>query len=373
VASFNRSNECGITVEAKYAGNTGEIGNKVATAIRNNTLPAIVVGYPSDAARYQQSDKVVDVNPYVNDPAWGLTAEQVADIYPALWEQSAHPELGGQRLGVAYTRSMEVMFYNKTWAAELGFDHAPTTPAEFEEQACKAAQSTGGKGGYVLRDNASAVAAWTFAFGGNLLDENGSYAFSSPAAVEALTMLKRMYDNGCAYFYNKTYPDPELTRRHALFTQGSSAGLWSYEEGMEEAKRGDEFEVLALPHTTVNPRMNAYGMDFLVAKSTPEQQLAAWVFIKWFLTPETQAEWVKISDYFPIGYSAYAYLLDYMDANPHWEETADLLPYTTYEPSLATYQDLRSEISRAFNSIIKGDGSNIQAVMDALTEKANQR
>ncbi len=36
-------------------------------------------------------------------------------------------------------QSAQVMFYNNTWASELGFDAAPQTADEFKEQACAAA------------------------------------------------------------------------------------------------------------------------------------------------------------------------------------------------------------------------------------------
>ena len=57
---------------------------------------------------------------------------------------------------------MEVVFYDQTWLEELGFEGAPSSPEEFKEMACAAADSKGdGTGGYIIRDDASAVAAWT--------------------------------------------------------------------------------------------------------------------------------------------------------------------------------------------------------------------
>ena len=34
---------------------------------------------------------LADINPYMNDPYWGLTAEEQADFYAAFLEQSVHP------------------------------------------------------------------------------------------------------------------------------------------------------------------------------------------------------------------------------------------------------------------------------------------
>ena len=74
---------------------------------------------------------------------------------------------------------MEMMYYNQTWLEELGYDGPPTTPDEFKEMACAGAEANGdGTGGYILRDDASAVAAWAMAFGGSVLNEDGTgYAY----------------------------------------------------------------------------------------------------------------------------------------------------------------------------------------------------
>ena len=71
--------------------------------------------------------------------------------------------------------------------------------------ACAAAEANGdGTGGYILRDDASATASWTFAFGGDVLKEdNTGYVYNSQATIDSMTMLKRMLDNGCAYFFTE--------------------------------------------------------------------------------------------------------------------------------------------------------------------------
>ena len=139
---------------------------------------------------------------------------------------------------------MEVLYYNLTWLEELGFAGPPTTPEEFEEMTCAAAEANGdGTGGYILRDDASAMASWTFAFGGDVLNEdNTGYVYNGQATVDAMTMLKRMLDNGCAYFFTEGYPNPEFAARRASFTQGSSSGLPFYANDIvtiaEEQGRG---------------------------------------------------------------------------------------------------------------------------------------
>ena len=129
----------------------------------------------------------------------------------------------------------------------------------FSEMACAAAAANGdGTGGYILRDDASSVAAWTFAFGGDVLTEDGTvYVYNSQATIDALTFLKGMYDDGCAYFVTEGYPDPEFANRRAIFTTGSSSGMPYYAEGTAtvaaEAGRGPDVWGIAPYPLTLQP------------------------------------------------------------------------------------------------------------------------
>ncbi len=131
----------------------------------------------------------------------------------------------------------------------------------------------------------------------------------------------------------------------------------------------DVWGVAAIPHTTAEPVQNVYGGDIMILRTTPEQELAAWIFIKWFTSPEIQAEWGKISGYFPTRASTSQYLTDYLSENVQWAQAVELLPYGKYEPQLISYQSVRDAATQAFNEIMQG--ADVQATLDALTENAN--
>lgn len=379
VAEFNESNPCGITVEAQSQGGYDDIRDKVNASIQNGEQPAaIVVGYQNDQEFYQLQDTLVDLNTIIDDATWGLTAEEKADFYPAFLEQSVHPLFDGQRLGFPPNRSMEVLYYNQSWLEELGFSGPPTTPDEFKAQACAAAAAKGdGTGGYILRDDASAMASFTYAFGGDILTEDGTqYVLNSPATVEAMTFLKGMYDEGCAYFFTEGFPNPQFAARNAIFAQGSSSGLPFYAGDLktvaeEQGREIDAWGVTAIPHTTAEPVQNLYGGDVMITKTTPEQELAAWIFVKWFTEPENMAKWVQASNYFPTRASTSEFLTDYLAANPQWASAVDLLPYAAYEPQLISYTAVRDEMTKAFNEVMQG--APIQERLDALTVFANDQ
>jgi multiple sugar transport system substrate-binding protein/sn-glycerol 3-phosphate transport system substrate-binding protein len=376
VDRFNSTNPCGITVNPTNQGSYDDIRDKMNASIATGDLPGLVVGYQNDQAFYQLADGLADLNIYVDDPTWGLGAEK-EDFYAGFLQQSVHPAYNNQRLGFPPNRSMLMLYYNQTWLEELGYDGPPTTPDEFKEMSCAAAEANGdGTGGYILYLSASGVAGWTYAFGGDVLSDDGlGYVYNGPATVEAMTMLKEMYDEGCAYLFTEGYPDPEFGARRAIFVTESSSSLPFVQSAIdtfaeETGREPDEWGVAAIPHTTDVPVQNVYGGDVMIPATTPEEQLAAWIFIKWYTSPEIQAEWVKISGYFPTRRATTDYLGDYVNENKQFGTALSLLPYGYFEPQLISYQSVRDASEQAANAIIQG--ADIQSTLDDLTDEANE-
>jgi multiple sugar transport system substrate-binding protein/sn-glycerol 3-phosphate transport system substrate-binding protein len=376
IAEFNSTNECGITVEAQNQGGYNDIRDKMNAGIATGELPGLVVGYQNDQAFYALAGGLADINPYMNDPYWGLSAEEQADFYAAFLEQSVHPAFDNMRLGFPPNRSIEILYYNQTWLEELGFAGPPTTPEEFREMACAAAAANcDGTGGYILRDDASGLAAWTFAFGGDVLSEDGTgYVYNSQATIDAMAFQKSLLDDGCAFFFTEGYPNTEFANRRAVFTTGSSSGMPFYAGdtatvATEAGREADVWGITAIPHTTADPVINVYGGDVMIPATTPEIQLASWIFVKWYTSPEVHARWAQISGYFPTRASAWDYMGDYVATNAQYGQAIDLLQYGAFEPQLISYQSVRDLAQQAFNEIMQG--ADIQATLDALTEEAN--
>jgi ABC-type glycerol-3-phosphate transport system substrate-binding protein len=156
---------------------------------------------------------------------------------------------------------------------------------------------------------------------------------------------------------------------------GSSSGIPFYVGDIntvaeEEGREPDEWGFGAVPHTTPDPVQNIYGGDVMIAATNPETQLASWIFIKYYTSPEVQADWVRASNYFPTRASTTEFLGDYQDENPQWAAAVDLLQYGYYEPQLISYQSVRDAAEQAFNEIMQG--ADTQATLDALTEEANE-
>lgn len=376
VQAFNDSNPYGITVVAEYQGGYGDIFNKMLTFMNTSDVGNIVVAYQNQAATYQLGDALVDMNPLVDSEKWGLSLEEQRDFFQGFYAQDVFPNFGNARLGFPPNRSMEVLYYNMDWLAELGYDAPPASPAEFKEMACAASATpfskatAEGNRGYELSLDASRFASWTFAFGGDVFNYvAGEYSYNNDAAKAAMSFLQELFDEGCATIVTESYGDQtNFGQGTTLFTVGSSSGLPFYGSAVD-AGSGHEWSIGAIPHTTKDPVMNIYGASVSIPKTTPEAELAAWLFLKYYTSPEVQAEWVRISEYFPVRASVAAGLTDYFAESPNFKIAFDMLQYGYFEPPTPGYDFVRDMVRESMAAI--ADGADVNDTLTMLTEDAN--
>lgn len=376
VEDFNANNEYGITVVPEYQGSYGDIFNKMLGVLNTPDAPSLVVAYQNQAATYQLADAMVDMNPLVNSEKWGLTEAEKEDFFQGFFNQDVFPTYGGARLGFPPNRSMEVLYYNQDWLQELGYDAPPATPAEFEEMTCKAAEQPFSKAtaegsiGYELSIDASRLASWTFAFGGDVFDYNTSqFDYTNEAAVNAMSFLQGLFDKGCATEVVESYGDQtDFGAGITLFTVGSSSGLPFYQAAIDEGAQMN-WSVAAIPHTTPDPVMNIYGASVSIPKTTPEQELAAWLFLKYYTSPEVQAQWAEVSGYFPVRHSVADEMTTYFEANPAYKAAFDLLQYGKFEPPVPGYDFVRDIAEEAMAAIV--NGADVQQTLADMNQEAN--
>jgi multiple sugar transport system substrate-binding protein/sn-glycerol 3-phosphate transport system substrate-binding protein len=333
VEEFNTTNEWGITVQAEYQGGYGDIFNKMLVVLNTPDAPNVVVAYQNQAFTYAVADAMVDMNGLVDSPKWGLTEDEKADYFPGFYAQDIYPSFENARYGFPLYRSMELMYYNADWLKELkdagaiDFDGPPQTPEQFKAAACAAVENPFSKAvaegpmGYELSVDASRFASWTFAFGGNVFDYSANeYTFNSEAGVEAMTFMQDLFDSGCATIVTESYGDQtDFGTGKLLFTVGSTSGLPYYGSAIEAGAGEFEWNVAPVPHTTADPVTNIYGASNSIPKTTPEGELAAWLFLKFMADPAQQAAWAELSNYFPVRFSVADSLGDLFASLPQYE------------------------------------------------------
>ncbi len=358
VTEFNVTNPYGIRVETLNQESYADLSAALEAAIRLEDTPDVVVGFTNQIAAWDSSGgSIIDLKDYVDDPVWGYTAEEQADFHPVFWEQDV---LGEKRLGLPAQRSAQFLFYNRSWARELGFNAAPTTIAEFQEQACAAAQfnrnddnvDNDGTGGWVVNTNTTAVLSWIYAFGGQIEVPEG-YRFNSDETIAALGYMKALFDEGCAWVARNRFPDPEFAQRLALFTASTVASLPFQERSFEEAQNEDDWTVIPFPTAAEEGVVAVFGPSFAVLQSEPAEQLASWLLIKWLLEPENQAQWVMASGHLPSRRSVHDHLDDYRERHPQWAVVDTLLPLSRSEPANASWGSVRWALSDAAEQIFR--------------------
>ena len=385
IDDFNQTNEYGITVVAEYQGGYGDIFQKMLALLGTSDTPNIVVAYQNQAATYQLVDGMVDMRPLVDSPKWGLSPADQADFFPGFWTSDLFPLFDDARLGIAPNRSMEMLYYNSDWLAELraaghiDFDGPPTTPEQFKEAACaatanpfSAASAETGSIGYELAADGSRFASFTFAFGGDIFDyETGQYTYDSDAAVAAMTFLQDLFNEGCAQLVTEAFGDQtNFGAGRTLFTVGSSSGLPFYQSAVD-AGSGHAWSVAAIPHTTDEPVMNVYGASVsLPAGHSPESTVASWLFLKYYTGTEAQAKWAVASQYFPVRQSVAAELGDFFAELPAFGTAFELLPYGHAEPPVPGYDFVRDIVTSAMADI--ANGADVRETLSAVTEEANE-
>ena len=379
VQEFNDSNEWGITVEAIDQGNQGDLQDAVNAAVATGELPNVTPGFPNAIATWHSVGVIAELNDFINDEHFGLTAEEQDAIYQANLASGLLAD--GTQIGMPIHQSANVLFYNHTWAQELGFDAPPATADEFKEQACAAAAANNeddnpdndGTGGWVSRGvGASDVASWLFAFGGSFLNEAGDgYNMNNEQMQAVALFLKDLRDNDC-WFVIDGFPNPEFAGRQALFATSSTAGLPFQASAFEDAGNDDEWGLVAFPGPDGNVAINAFGQLIGVVDQNPEVNLASWIWLKHFTSPEIQAQWINFSAYFPSQSTTEQFMGNYVAENPIYATGLELSQYGQSEPNLASWGVVRGEISDAFNAIIAADAAEVDSLLADLDATAAQ-
>ncbi|HEX9018373.1 MAG TPA: hypothetical protein VF806_04270 [Anaerolineaceae bacterium] len=352
VADFNQQNTWGIKVQAQPQYSSGALYDAVKAGMQGGTAPSLpqVVAATSDqlAEWSAQSDMLVDLNPYVNQPGTGMSTAEIKSFQPVFWTQD---QAGSRRMGIPALRTAQVIYYNQTWAKALGFQTPPKTPDEFKQQACAAAKATTalgdrnltGTGGWLVDNDALTTLSWLTAFGAKAIPdaEGKPYTFESKEAETAVSYLRGMLDQGCAWTGRNPLPYTYFTQRMALFYTGSMSDLYTQSRYQEQAKNKDQWTVLPFPGSDGKPLVYASGYSYALLKTKdPQSVLAGWLFIHWLEQPKVAVKLAQALPSLPVS-SAVTDQLGSQKSQFPWTAVLPLADIARPAPALSTWRTVR--------------------------------
>lgn len=383
VQQFNKENEWGIQVLSQGKENYNELFLQTDAALQNTSNPQVVIALPEHALGW--SEFVIDLNPYLNDPVYGMSALDRADFANAIWMQD---EVDGVRYGVPAQRSARFLLYNQTWARELGFSSAPTTPDEFKKQACAANKALRADddnkndsfGGWLIDGDAMTAYSWMLAFDGGI--QNGkSYRFLMQNNISAFQYLKILQQDGCAWMASSDTSSYErFASRQALFATASLEQLADQSRAFFVKGSQDEWMLLPFPGNTKSAVV-VYGSSYIMFKSDDVKQLASWLFMRWMLSPENQTRWVRSTGLLPLRTATVDLLADYSKDHPQWAAAVKLISGATIPPQLASWRNVRVMMGDGFYDMFDtirhpdmtdGQVPLILRQMDVIAEELNK-
>jgi multiple sugar transport system substrate-binding protein len=380
VAEFNSANPWGILVRATSFQNYTELYEQAGAAVHGPDRPDMVVGLPEYAVEWHAQEAVVNLNPYVSDPVYGLSGAEIADFPSVFWEQDQFGEL---RLGMPAQRTARLLLYNQTWASELGYENSPATAGEFKEQACKANLSmradadpqNDGRGGWLIDTHPITAFSWLLAFGGGAQESSG-FRFLTPENIEAARFVKGLSEDGCAWKTQNIDPLTRFVDRSALFATASLEDLPDLARSFASSGSTDQWTVLPFPGAEVSVLV-VYGSSYILFDSDDAEQLAAWLFVRWLLSPENQADWVNSAGLFPLQASTMSLLSDYAAGHPQWAGAVNLLPQGHTTPQLAAWRTVRVALGDGFSFMFRvdtpvGQVPTMLAQLDAIVTDLNK-
>ncbi len=356
VDNFNQTNEWGIHVMVQRSGSSMALAQDFEQALPASQRPHILIA-PSEQLNfwYQNGRRLRVLNDFISDPLWGLSEQQRAAYSLVFWQQD---QIDGLQLGIPAQRSARVFFYNLSWASELGFSRPPATLEDFRQQACAAAaaNNAGGvrdnynTGGWMVDTDGLTVYAWFKAFGldNPLQGDPPRLSFQQPAALEALRYLRGMLDDGCAWFSRSPAYDEQFAQRRALYYSGSLLDLPLQTRTMQRMASEDAWALLPFPSADGSrPTVIVSGLSYGIASAAPEEELAAWLFVRWMSSAENQHRLLLRGGGLPLTSTAASLSEDIRRLYPQWGPALQWIPIAQAAPTMSDWRAARFVIGDA--------------------------
>ena len=342
-----------ITIEHKQQGGYPDLRDQITTELSGGNAPHLAYCYPDHVALYNKAKAVATLDDFIastktvtradgTTEVMGLT-QAGANEFVRGYSEEGRAYGDGKMYTLPYSKSTEVLYYNKTFFNQHGLK-VPTTWDEMETVMQKIVEidPTCTPLGYDSEANWFITMCEQLNTPYTAAVDGSKFRFDVSTNHEFVGRLREWYQNGYviteeiygAYTSDLfTQTDPAKARSYMCI--GSSAGAsyqcpdrYTDENGVEAYP----FEVgVALP-PQINPgypKVISQGPSLcMFKKSNPQEMAATWLFMKFLTTNlDLQAEFSITSGYAPViknldtKHAVYAEELALADGNEHLQSS----------------------------------------------------
>lgn len=336
-----------ITVKLQYQP-ADQYEAKVMAAAKADDLPSMVHSAAANMTSYINEGALVNMDDYIYDSTVGYENFD-EDINSGL--NQMYVPWGNKRYAMPLFLGGNVFFYNKTMFEELGIE-PPKIWSEVEAVATAVSDKIGkpGFGFQIMVDGYMEVLTQA---GGEVIDlENKTIGFDSETAREKITWYKDLIDKKVARLVGD---DKHFTNPFANGDVGCYVAL-SGNYGYLATAVGDKFELGAAPLPQEGPKkfVSLSEPVFAIAKTNPEEELASWMFLKYLLSPEVNAECGTVFGALPASTAAMneSVYQDFLKVNPVAAAVYEQRDSYGYMPTIAGWYELRMTLDKALEEIM---------------------
>lgn len=379
VKAFNESqNE--IEIKSEYQGNYDDLITKLKAAMQSGNMPDVCQMYDIGTKFMSDSGYVVPVQDMFS--ATDFDPSAVMEII------SSYYTVNGKQMSMPFNVSTPMLYYNKDVfrAAGLDPDTPPKTYDEVLEFSEKIVESNAAPVGY-----AQAIYGWFFeqqiAGQGKYYanNENGRKDpatevdfLSNGAGLKIFETWKKLMDSGYAANYGSITADTQTA-----FFSGQAAMIIESTSILKNATDSSDFEI----GTGYLPKIDASADDggviiggaslWMMDNKDEAKKNAAWKFIEFTTTPESQAAWSMATGYFAVNLKAYETpaMKEFIAQNPNFNTAINQLkdtPVNGYTAGVLSgvATESRTLFNEAMEKTYDGAYTPEQAV-NFLAEKVN--
>lgn len=319
IAEFNKLYP-NIHVVSEQVGSYDDVRDQISTELTVGNEPNLAYCYPDHVALYNMAKATVQLDALIENKTEvtradgsketvGLTDAQKADFIQGYYNEGAAYG-DGYMYTLPFSKSTEVLYYNKTFFEEHGIS-VPTTWDEMKSvcQTIKDIDKESIPLGYDSEGNWFITMCEQYKSPYTSTDAKNHFVFDNAKNREFVKEFRSWYQNGLVttqtiYGSYTSGLFVAETGIRSYMSIGSSAGA-THQRPAKTTDGTYPFEVgiATIPQVdTSNRKVISQGPSVvLFKKSNPQEVVASWLFLKYLTTSvEFQAEFSMTSGYVPV-------------------------------------------------------------------------